>query len=139
MMLKHYSPKAKFLLFNGDGGNAVEKIKGIALQLADKGYKVGIMTTDEDYELFKELPMEIELLGSRDDLAIVGQVLFAKMRTLDKKGVDLILMRSLPKEGLGLAIADRLFKAAEQQVVDLDEETQALKIINKILSLRDSS
>jgi hypothetical protein len=43
------------------------------------------------------------------------------MRALDKKGAEFILMRSLPNEGLGLAIGDRLIKAAEHKVIDLDQ------------------
>lgn len=122
MMLKHYSPKAKFLLFKGSSRNATEKVVEIARGLIAQGYKVGLMVTDEDHPQFVGMKAEIERLGSRQDLAGIGKILFARMRSLDKKGVDFILMRSLPSEGLGLAIGDRLFKAAEQQVIDLDSE-----------------
>jgi L-threonylcarbamoyladenylate synthase len=120
MMLKHYSPKAKFLLLEGSNENAGRQIIEIVRQLTAQGHKIGLMVTDEDYSLFCRLPADIERLGSRDDLAGIGQTLFAHMRSLDKKGVDYILMRSLPSDGLGLAIGDRLFKAAEQRVIDLD-------------------
>jgi L-threonylcarbamoyladenylate synthase len=120
MMLKHYSPKARFLLFKGGRENAVDQIKEIAQNLISQGYKIGLMVTDEDYPQFSGFQADIERLGSRDDLSGIGQILFARMRSLDKKGVGYILMRSLPSEGLGLAIGDRLFKAAEQRVIDLD-------------------
>lgn len=120
MMLKHYSPKAKFLLFKGRSENAIGQIIEIARRLAGRGFKIGLMATDEDYPHFSGLQADIERLGSRGDLDGIGQTLFARMRSLDKKGVDYILMRSLPSEGLGLAIGDRLFKAAEQRVIDLD-------------------
>lgn len=120
MMLKHYSPKAKFLLFKGSNENAVGQIIEIARKLISQSYKIGLMVTDEDHPQFNGLQADIERLGSRDDLSGIGQILFARMRSLDKKGVDYILMRSLPSDGLGLAIGDRLFKAAEQRVIDLD-------------------
>jgi L-threonylcarbamoyladenylate synthase len=120
MMLKHYSPRAKFLLFKGGRNNAAARIRQIVEQLINQGYRVGLMLTEEDILEFNGLPVEIENLGSREDLAGIGKSLFAKMRTLDKQGVDYILMRSLSSKGLGLAISDRLFKAAEQQVIDLD-------------------
>jgi L-threonylcarbamoyladenylate synthase len=124
MMLKHYSPKAKFLLFKGDNENATGRIVAIAQKLISQGHKIGLMVTNEDYPQFIGLKADIERLGSRDDLTSIGQTLFARMRSLDKKGMDYILMRSLPSDGLGLAIGDRLFKAAEQRVIDLDSEKE---------------
>jgi L-threonylcarbamoyladenylate synthase len=120
MMLKHYSPKARFLLIKGSSEKAIDQVKEIVSNLISKGYKIGLMATDEDYPLFKGLQVEIEYLGSQRDIAVIGQNLFARMRSLDNKGVDYIMMRSLPSDGLGLAIGDRLFKAAEQRVIDLD-------------------
>lgn len=133
MMLKHYSPKARFLLFKGSSATAVDQIREIARDLISQGYKIGLMVTDEDHPHFFGLQADIERLGSRDDLEGIGQILFARMRSLDKKGVDFILMRSLPNEGLGLAIGDRLFKAAEQQVIDLDS-MKDLSDISEIFS-----
>ncbi|MDQ3701030.1 MAG: L-threonylcarbamoyladenylate synthase [Chloroflexota bacterium] len=59
----------------------------------------------------------LEDLGPVDDLALVGQRLFAAMRRLDALGVDTICARSLPTAGLGLAIDDRLTRAAGGHVV----------------------
>jgi L-threonylcarbamoyladenylate synthase len=36
------------------------------------------------------------------------------LRKLDEKGVDLILAETFPKKGIGLAIMDRLQKAASK-------------------------
>lgn len=62
-------------------------------------------------------PLVLEDLGPIDDLALVGQRLFAAMRRLDALGVDTICARSLPTTGLGLAIDDRLTRAAGGRVV----------------------
>ncbi len=134
MMRKHYSPNAKFLLFKGSGEKTTSRISEIVEYLLNQGKKVGLMVTEEDFPEFGGLQAEIERLGSRNDLAGIGQSLFAKMRNLDKKGVDYILMRSLPKDGLGLAIADRLFKAAEQRVINLDEGTDAEYVVKSLSS-----
>lgn len=120
MMLKHYSPKAKFLLFSGGGENAIAQVQQIASQLIGQGKKIGLLVTNEEFDQFSGMEAEIEVLGSGTNLAVIGQTLFSRMRALDKKGVEFILMRSLPREGLGLAIGDRLFKAAEQRIIDLD-------------------
>jgi L-threonylcarbamoyladenylate synthase len=43
------------------------------------------------------------------------------MRELDRRGADLILVRAFSRERIGLAIWDRLLRAAEGRVVDADE------------------
>jgi L-threonylcarbamoyladenylate synthase len=121
MMLKHYSPKAKFLLFSGGGENATAQVQQIASQMISQGRKIGLLVTNEEFDQFSGMDAEIEVLGSGANLAAIGQTLFSRMRALDKKGAEFILMRSLPNEGLGLAIGDRLIKAAEHKVIDLDQ------------------
>ena len=59
-------------------------------------------------------------LGSETDLPEIGRNLFAQMRHLDGQHVDAILVRAVPQQGLGLTIWDRLFRAAEGQVYDLE-------------------
>lgn len=125
MMLKHYSPKARFLLFTGAGEEADSNFRKIIAGLLSRGCHIGLLATEEDASVYHDLNIEIEILGRETDLEEIGQNLFAKMRLLDKNKVDLILMRSLQSEGLGLAIGDRLFKAAEQQVMDLEAHSAA--------------
>ena len=121
MLAKHYSPNAKLLLFTGSSEGAIKQYRKIISSLATRGYKVGVMTTDEDLPHISGTGIEIARLGSEDNLSMIGQNLFATMRNLEKAGVDLILMRSVRSQGLGFAIWDRLFRASEQQVYDLDE------------------
>ena len=61
-------------------------------------------------------PIHILSLGSADDLAQIARNLFAGLRALDEQGVDVILARDFGQEGLGLAIRDRLQRAASQVV-----------------------
>ena len=104
-----------------DRDNAVVQVQVFASRLISQGKKVGLLVTNEEYAHFSGLDAEIEILGSSSDLTAIGQTLFARMRALDKKNVEFILMRALPYQGLGLAIGDRLFKAAEQRIIDLDQ------------------
>ena len=53
-----------------------------------------------------------EWLSERQDLREAAAGLFAKMRRLDDAGLDVILAEKLPESGLGIAIMDRLRKAA---------------------------
>jgi L-threonylcarbamoyladenylate synthase len=54
----------------------------------------------------------IEVLSQRGDLAESAANLFAAMRRLDARGLDVIVARLAPETGLGRAINDRLRRAA---------------------------
>ncbi len=56
----------------------------------------------------------VEVLSAKGDLKEAAANLFAAVRRLDEKHLDLIYTRSLPAEGLGRAINDRLFKASRK-------------------------
>ncbi|HYR58502.1 MAG TPA: L-threonylcarbamoyladenylate synthase [Chthoniobacteraceae bacterium] len=57
-----------------------------------------------------------EILSPTRDLREAAATLFAKLRRLDEAGLDLILAEPVPETGLGIAIMDRLRKAAAQNV-----------------------
>ena len=57
-----------------------------------------------------------EILSPTGDLREAAATLFAKMRRLDEAGLDMILAEQVPEHGLGIAIMDRLRKAAAQHV-----------------------
>ena len=55
-----------------------------------------------------------EILSPTGDLREAAATLFAKMRRLDEAGLSLILAEPVPERGLGIAIMDRLRKAAAE-------------------------
>jgi L-threonylcarbamoyladenylate synthase len=54
----------------------------------------------------------VEVLSEKGDLVEAATRLFAALRRLDEAGLDLIVVEKVPETGLGLAIMDRLRKAA---------------------------
>ena len=54
--------------------------------------------------------------GSRRDTRSAARELFAALRALDSEGVDEILAAAPEPQGVGLAILDRLTRAAEGRV-----------------------
>lgn len=54
----------------------------------------------------------VEILSERGELVEAAASLFAKLRRLDESGVDAIYAEPIPETGLGIAIMDRLRKAA---------------------------
>jgi L-threonylcarbamoyladenylate synthase len=118
MLLKHYSPHAQLTLFTGAPERALAQMREAAHLAIAGGVKVGVMALDEEIDAFAALGAEIASIGPRHDLALVGRRIFAGMRELDRRGVDQIFVRGFERTGIGLAIWDRLVRAAEGHVVD---------------------
>lgn len=115
MMHKHYAPKAEVILIEGDTEAIVSKIKGLAADYKEKHLKVGILATDETQTQYRaDVVMS---MGSRSNVSTVAANLFRLLREVDAEGVDVILAESVPQEGLGLAVMNRLRKASGYHIV----------------------
>ncbi len=88
MTAKHYAPRARVELF----GNA-EELRARAGELEGQGRKVGT----------------VDGTGGVERLA---NTLFAQLRAFDARGADVIVCVLPPADGMGLAIRDRLRRAA---------------------------
>jgi L-threonylcarbamoyladenylate synthase len=60
-------------------------------------------------------------LGFRGDMSSVASGLFDGMRRLDSQGVQVILAESYDTAGVGLAVMNRLVRAAGGRLVQLGE------------------
>lgn len=118
MLTKHYSPKAKLLLFKGPVDKVRARMRSKAVELIDSCKKIGILLPSEDLKSFNGLNVTTVVLGSESDLETVARNLFSGMRELDNQGLDVILVRSLNPEGLGLAILDRMIRASEGKIIE---------------------
>ncbi len=113
-LLKHYSPRARLIVFQGGDDSAVRA--AMRAEIAGN-QNIGVMAGDADASAFSRLDVKIERLGKDDEGA--ANRLFAAMRALDQQGVDLIIARAPEKRGLGLAVWDRLLRAAEGSLVEV--------------------
>jgi len=110
MYPRHYSPKAKVILDEGDGEVQVEKVRNLASRFDLQDCCLGIMAKEENKDKYDGF--NVKSLGPGDDLTIYAANLFSVLREFDKEGVDIIIAESIKEEGLGLAIMDRLRKAS---------------------------
>jgi L-threonylcarbamoyladenylate synthase len=123
-LTRHYAPRAKLTLYVGDASNVVHQIGVDARALAAGGTRVGVLGPEED--LMAVAPTLVALatsgrvrfanIGSRREPARAARELFAALRTLDAEGVDEILASAPDPQDIGLAIHDRLTRAAEGRV-----------------------
>ena len=115
MMHKHYAPKAAVILVEGSIEAIVDKIKGLAADYKEKQVKVGILATDETQASYKA--DIVRSMGSRSNVSTVAANLFRLLREVDAEGVNVILAESVPQEGLGLAVMNRLRKASGYHII----------------------
>jgi L-threonylcarbamoyladenylate synthase len=115
LLAKHYSPRASLFLLTGEPAETRPALRRAVERAVGEGRHVGVLLIDEDAPLLDELTGQVQTfrLGSESDLAEVAGRLFAAMRELDAAGCDAIYARALGTSGVGLAILDRLTRAAE--------------------------
>lgn len=115
MKYRHYAPKAKVRIVLGEDQIAIDAIKVLANQYKQEGKSVGIMSCEEHTGEFSECTTIS--LGSRENLNKASQELFETLRKFDELGVDIILCEGYNEKGLGLAIMNRLKKAAGFDII----------------------
>ncbi|GAP10938.1 translation factor SUA5 [Bellilinea caldifistulae] len=119
LMERHYSPHSTLILVENITGNreiAIKKILDHVSQVQQITRKsIGILTVSEETHYYESVQdLEVISLGSLNNLQEIGRNLFAGMRTLEQAGVEIILTTDFGEQGLGLAIRDRLRRAASQ-------------------------
>jgi len=115
MKHKHYAPEAEMVLVEGEFGNVVRRIKELtAIYMAD-GKKVGILATDESQSRYDA--DVVKSMGSRKDIATIAKNLFKLLREFDEEKVDVIIAEGITPKGLGLAVVNRLRRAASFHII----------------------
>lgn len=125
-MLRHYAPRARLTLVLG-GEERVRQYVLSAIQARDARQRpIGVLAPAEDVSTLSqalrtpngERDVALQPYGSRGDPSRCARELFASLRALDARGVDEILAIAPDAPGLGLAVRDRLMRAAEGRIVD---------------------
>lgn len=115
---KHYAPKAEMLLFSGELNGIIQGIIDKNKEYMAEGKKVGILCTDETKNHYNQSTnATIISLGSREKLESIGHNLFYSLRLFDEKKVDIILSEGVEYKDLGVAIMNRMLKAASGRII----------------------
>ena len=114
MKYRHYAPSAPFILLDGDDDNIIK-----FLQNEQKIKKCAVLCYDEEAELLDEkllLP-----IGKRDDKIMHARSLFSRLRECDQVKPDVIYAHIPDKKGLGMALYNRMIRAAAHTVLKIDD------------------
>jgi len=115
MKHKHYAPDAEVVVVEGELNAIIKGVQELANEYTKKGKRVGIMATDESKSAYSA--NIVKSLGSREDLATIAKNLFRLLREFDEDKVDIIIAEGITLKGLGLAVMNRLRKAASFNIV----------------------
>ena len=100
MKYKHYAPKADMLIVEGERGDVKAEIERLKALNEGLGNKVGVLLFEE--QAFIEAAHDF----------------FARLRDLDREGVDLILAGALSdRNSVGFAVMNRMLKSAGYNIV----------------------
>ena len=103
---RHYSPKARVLLLQSPDPAIWHATLADARQ---HGRCVGCLLYRME---LGDVPPGVTVIRAGSCLEDYARALFSALRALDAQGVDIILVEGVTEEGIGLAIMDRLRRAA---------------------------
>lgn len=99
----HYAPRALVRIVTP------EELPTLATGLTEQGQRVGVLTAGPT---LPGLPANISVCDIPGDERSYARELYHSLRALDEQGVDIILTCLPHQSGIGLAVRDRLLKAA---------------------------
>ena len=114
LAVRHYAPQARLILVEGSPEKFRAAIEQQVLKVGENGDYVGAMVPENwlNEESLSRGGLVIFDWGVWNNPQQLAHNLFAGLRYLDKPGVSVILCPLPPAEGLGLALRDRLLRAA---------------------------
>jgi L-threonylcarbamoyladenylate synthase len=118
-LLIHYAPAVPTVLFEGTAEAMRAALLAEVHHRVSRGERVGVLIADEDLAAFQESGASLFALGSVTNPEQIATRLFSGLRSLEEAGVQVILCRSFAVQGLGLAVRDRLLKAAGGKVISV--------------------
>lgn len=108
MKYRHYSPDTSLILFDN-----FDNINVLLNEYKQKWKKVWIITTIENQYKYDNID-KIFLIWSSFDMPSISKNLYSILREVDKYWLDLVFCESFEEKWIGLAIMDRLKRAAER-------------------------
>ncbi len=115
MKYRHYAPKARVYILKG-----TESEKALFLKRLEVfSRKIGVIAFDETKDCYSDKYIT-ESLGKKDCPSEAANRLFGVLRKMDSLGAEMIFAPEISEEGINLAVKNRLYKAAAENIVDVN-------------------
>lgn len=112
MKYRHYAPSVPVVLLRGEP----EAVLAFLMRAQDRE-KCAILCYFEETAYLK--PERLFPVGARGDLAAQAHTLFRNLRAADRTDAEIIYAHLPPESGLGLALYNRMIRAAAHTVRDI--------------------
>lgn len=114
MKHKHYSPKVKVIIVSGSLAEFTRYVDRIQRENQNKS-SVGVLVFSSEE---KDFSLPCIAYGDAGNAKEQAQQLFSALRRVDELGVDIVYARAPSKDGVGLAVYNRLIRAAGFNIVN---------------------
>ncbi len=115
MKYKHYAPKGDLTIIEGKSEDVVAEINRLAKEKEQNGKKVGIICTDETIMCYDS--RNVMSIGTRENEVSISHNLYDVLRKFDDLEVEFIYSESFDEGNMGMAIMNRLLKAAGHKII----------------------
>lgn len=113
MKYKHYSPQAQvYIVRAGDQEDFARRVDFLCVDNAKKGLKTGVLTRSSDQH-----PYQAQVFDLGESDAEVAKNLFDSLISLDRESIDIAYVPYFEERGIGVAIMNRLKKAAGYRII----------------------
>ena len=115
MKYRHYAPSSPVVLLDGEISDISEYI------INEKLKKIAVLCYSDDREIINYLVpnADIYVLGARNNINEQAKHLFSILREADKHNYDKIYAPLPSKDGVGLALYNRMIRAAAHTIINL--------------------
>ena len=115
MKYRHYAPKGQLTIVRGEPEAVVNKIKSLYDEALSRGQKPLILALSPHIPDYA--PRQAISLG--EDAAGMAHALFNALRDADTLGAEVLFSEAVPNDGVGLAVMNRLSRAAAFHIVEV--------------------
>lgn len=116
----HYAPAVPLLLYDGSEEAMRAAMRAEFQRRSARGERVGLLVADTDLPAFQEDDALLYTLGDATHPAQIAAHLFSSLRALEAARVQVILCRNFAAHDLGLAVRDRLTRAAGGHIIHVE-------------------
>lgn len=118
MKYRHYAPKGQLTIVSGTEEKVCEYI---VKQIKDKpeGLRIGVISCSDSIQNYSSADYVADI-GQRGDEMTIASRLFDILRSFDEENIDIIFSEEFDTPQMGMAIMNRLIKAAGHQIVRVE-------------------
>ncbi len=118
MRYRHYAPSGNITLVEGSEEHVLQMLRQLYTDSVSQGKKSCVLCFTEHVSLLSDcVPHD---LGSGKNPEEIARKLFKTLRNLDAEGMEMIFSEVIPPEGVGLAVMNRLGRAASFRTIHAD-------------------